>query len=743
MIRQIINIYSDVGFWGLIKRSVKKIRRELIILMHQIRDFLFTTYSKDCAFKVKEQEFHVNPATLLEGCIPKAVLNNYLNHKFNLLGSGWVGVNYGIQCKGLENHKYEKKIPPNIDRNGLWLKGRINSSNLAESMEVWKLIDETYKPIDWQIDFKSGFRWSENTYSKRIQFGYLPGVDVKVPWELARMQHLPQLALACAVYNLTEFEKSNVNKEFRNQILDFISTNPPRYGVNWVCAMDVAIRAANWVLAIEIFHSLGRSFDQEFYRIFQRSVYEHGKFIFENLEWNDGKRGNHYLSNICGLVFISSYLPPTKICNAWLAFSIKELKREVDFQFLADGGNFEFSTAYHRLSTEMILYSTARIIGLSDYRIRQLQKYKPRIFLYAQGRFISRKTQLKLHSYTDKEGLEHRILFSRSYFQKLKAFIDFLINISKHGNVLPQIGDNDSGRFFKLNPKFKELLPFQTEKVYSDSPYKFRNDPDEILYQEDHLDCTSLFIAASALFGKRILPKYCIEHSSDYSMIKALLSKRHNLNFESTKAQALQISPFESSEAVFNNYVNKAKQIPDSKKLSNCYDLIEKPINLQLYSYPDFGLYVFKENDFYLSVRCYTRFFPHSPAGHMHDDQFGIELSINNIDLIRDPGSYIYTPLPWQRNLYRSSDSHYSPFYDLNCNLDDPNVFKQIKVFPAEIKYFGHRGMIAECKSAHQTCGLVVEFVNNILNISFLYFAGGKKHLKGIPFSPGYGLIQS
>ena len=56
-----------------------------------------------------------------------------------------------------------------------------------------------YEPIDWQLDFKSGYRWSDWTWYRVIRCGNIRGADVKVPWELGRLQHLPQLALAATV----------------------------------------------------------------------------------------------------------------------------------------------------------------------------------------------------------------------------------------------------------------------------------------------------------------------------------------------------------------------------------------------------------------------------------------------------------------------------------------------------------------------------------------------------------------
>jgi hypothetical protein len=746
MVSLIINIYSDSGFWGLIKRLIKKIGRECNIIFYQIGDSLSTTYSKDFVFNFLTQEFQVNPTTKVEGCIPRPVLTNYLNHKFDLLGSGWVEIKYGMQCKGLGKYKYEKKPPTHIDRDGLWLKSRINSSNLTESREIWKLIDEDYKPIDWQIDFKSGFRWSEKTYSKRIKFAVLPGVDVKVPWELARMQHLPQMAISYAFDDLFDDDKIRIKGEFRNQILDFIATNPPRYGVNWVCAMDVAIRAANWVLAIQLFHSVGDIFDQEFCRIFQRSIYEHGKFIINNLEWYDGKRGNHYLSNICGLVFISSYLPPTEIHNSWLAFSIQQLITEVDFQFFADGGNFEYSTAYHRLSTEMIFFSTALLMGLPDERLKQLQNFKPGVFRSGLGKPNLKLAPLNLFTYNDELASDKKILFSTLYFQRLEKFVDFIDIISKPGNVLPQIGDNDSGRFFKLHPKYKILSLSEIEAYYFDLAGNSQTGIGDVYYLEDHLDCNSSMVIASAIFRQRsflslINLKEKIEQSTDYLITKALLSKKNALKINDWDSEWMQISSFVGSEELFDEYLREKEPIPQSKKHTSKFKLNEKIEDLQLFCFNDFGLFLFKANFFYLSVRCNTHLFPHTSTGHMHEDQLGIELSIDNVDIIRDPGSYIYTSLPWERNVYRSSNSHYSPFYTSNENISDCNVFKQINVSPAKIKYFGHRGIIVESVATDQSCGLLVEMLEDTLNIHFLNFSGGiKKDLISVPFSPGYGI---
>ena len=64
-------------------------------------------------------------------------------------------------------------------------------------------------------------------------------------------------------------------------------------------------------------------------------------------------RSNHYLSDIVGLLFIAAYLPPTAETDAWLAFATNELVGETERQFHRDGGHYEGSTSYHRLSGEL------------------------------------------------------------------------------------------------------------------------------------------------------------------------------------------------------------------------------------------------------------------------------------------------------------------------------------------------------------------------------------------------------
>ena len=340
---------------NIIYRIYNKLLR---VFKKKIYSIYFKFYS---SFNHSAEVFHESPIfnklESVQSNIPLDIINKICNHEYDLLGSGFVKIYYGMVCKGVNNYLYTSDININTSNN-IFINELINKSNRSYSKYLFDLIDKNYQLIDWQIDFKSGYRWNSKTLSKKIIFGNLLGVDIKVPWELSRLQHLPQLALFISDKN----ENVNyISNEIKNQLLDFIAFNPPNFGVNWVCTMDVAIRAANIVTTMGILDNSDIQFEPKIRNIINKSLYDHGLFIRSNLEWNNGQRGNHYLSNICGLTFISLSLKNIPELISWKNYCIKSIENEILFQFQEDGSNFENSTCYHKLTYEMLLYTISLI----------------------------------------------------------------------------------------------------------------------------------------------------------------------------------------------------------------------------------------------------------------------------------------------------------------------------------------------------------------------------------------------
>jgi hypothetical protein len=74
-------------------------------------------------------------------------------------------------------------------------------------------------------------------------------------------------------------------------------------------------------------------------------------------------------------------------------------------------------------------------------------------------------------------------------------------------------------------------------------------------------------------------------------------------------------------------------------------------------AYRDAGFYVQRRGAAYLLVRCG----PTGAAGqgwHAHNDQLSFELALGKTPLVVDPGSYVYTADPVERNLFRSTSFH-------------------------------------------------------------------------------------
>ena len=127
--------------------------------------------------------------------VAEFLCNMYLEHRYDLLGSGWIKNSHNSEVPGLEGITFDMNLKNlMIDKDGDWLENILNKNHIEKSKKIWSFVSPEYIPIDWQKDYKSGFRWKENAWYKDQRMLNKPGCDLKVPWELARMQHLSQMA---------------------------------------------------------------------------------------------------------------------------------------------------------------------------------------------------------------------------------------------------------------------------------------------------------------------------------------------------------------------------------------------------------------------------------------------------------------------------------------------------------------------------------------------------------------------
>ena len=257
--------------------------------------------------------------------------------------------------------------------------------------------------INWHLDFKSGFEWPKKHYTKIKIVNLNNSADIKIPWELSRLQFLTTLGRA---YWLSEDEK--YKNKFVQVLTDWEKDNPVDIGANWTCSMDVAIRAVNIIWGLQFF-SRGDELHRFVIRRAIRLLYYHALHIERNLEKiADGSNTNHLVADYTGLYYIGLLLPECDRSEKWLKIAEAGLEKEMQLEVLEDGADYECSLSYHRLVLEMFL--SVYILGQKNNRA-----------------------------------------FSTDYRNKLTAMIKFSSVMTAPSGNTPSIGDNDDGFLIILN----------------------------------------------------------------------------------------------------------------------------------------------------------------------------------------------------------------------------------------------------------------------------------------------------
>lgn len=257
----------------------------------------------------------------------------------------------------------------------------------------------SYRPIDWYLDPVRNLRFPERVpHTKWNLLEMRPGLaDVKYPWELGRCQHWVPLAQA---FRLTH--DARYATEVLDQHDDFMEANPVGLGVNWTCTMDVAIRAFNWAIALDLIQS-PRTIDSARIERVYSSIFDTCHFIERNLENKYEVTSNHFLSNVVGLFGAAQMFRGLASGDRWRARGRDWLEQEMRVQVLPDGADYESSVPYHRLVAE--LFFAGSRLALND-----------------------------------------GAALSADYDNRLRAMMEFQHAVLRPDGRLPQIGDADDGR---------------------------------------------------------------------------------------------------------------------------------------------------------------------------------------------------------------------------------------------------------------------------------------------------------
>jgi hypothetical protein len=272
----------------------------------------------------------------------------------------------------------------------------------AAAQRHFHFFGTTVTKLDWHLDPVSQVRFPVER-ADAISL-HQPGRDPKYPWALGRLDQLIALGQGAWVAR-EEADRQRYARVLVAQLQHFLEHNPVGVGVQWTCAMEVALRAANIAQALRMVR------DQLPYPSVAlellASLENHCDFVEAHLEDHTSVSNNHLVSNHVGLFVVSVLFPELPRSSMRIAHSSAALRELILEQVHDDGYSFEGSVPYHRLSTELftLAYVTARAHGVD---------------------------------------------LGARYEERLRRMFEVARDYCSERGLAPQVGDNDSGRVLPL-----------------------------------------------------------------------------------------------------------------------------------------------------------------------------------------------------------------------------------------------------------------------------------------------------
>ena len=90
----------------------------------------------------------------------------------------------------------------------------------------------------------------------------------------------------------------------------------------------------------------------------------------------------------------------------------------------------------------------------------------------------------------------------------------------------------------------------------------------------------------------------------------------------------------------------------------------------EAYAYPEFGIFIWRNESEYLSIRC-GPVGQNGVGGHSHYDQLSLECFTDNKWIARDPGTGTYTDDITIRNKFKSLEYHWGPNINIKFKKED------------------------------------------------------------------------
>ncbi len=577
------------------------------------------------------------PDTLIErhaDWIERCVAST-LDHCFDLGGESWVRYSARIAPPGALGTRVGVRTVRYAGADGERLS--VGSSCSVDPRNRLPGPSEGYEPIPWHTDPLTGFYWDCFREYSSSELNPASGADVRVAWEIARMQHLPLLAIA---HSSAPAElRRRLVREFVDQVIDFHYSTPPPYGIHWASGLEAGIRTANIVLALCLFSASGAKFDSQDLEAVFGCVLDHLKFCVENPDRRSFLTHNHYLVQLCGTVIGTAIIDDEITEEVFNSSSTRqdaaeELCREICEQFHPDGSNFEGSTGYH------LFVSQAAAYGLAVLR----------------------------SNLPETPGLKDAL-------DRIGAAGEFLDAVTSDSGRIPMIGDFDGSRLFLIERKCEPERSFIWDRLYSPpvicsiaevSGFRPR-------YNEESSDSLDAALMRSIIGGREVEsikagrgfrdgvrtkhPRNRDRDRGDESSFLLAVGKEWDRS--KTCSRRLWLFGEDGAKAFFG--AGHISDIPGVTSSDFIGVFLEGDGDLVLHAFSDFGLYIYRGPDIFAAIRC-GPVGQRGWAGHSHSDQLSMTLEMGGNSYLQDPGTLTYGGFPRLRRAYRSSRAHNGPY---------------------------------------------------------------------------------
>src|SRR6266851_3637029 len=267
---------------------------------------------------------------------------------------------------------------------------------------------ELGKRPKWNLDFVSGAEWPSISFENHKYIRH-DGADVKVPFELSRLQFLPVLGKA---HVLTGDE--SYRRTAKDLLSHWIHSNPVAVGVNWTLAMEAALRAMSICFLLNLLSPIRRE-EEPWLASVTRSLAQHLLYIEANIEFSHLLTSNHYLSDVVGLYCLSTFLDGEGMAARRSEYR-RRIEAEMAQQVFEDGGDYEASTGYQVLVTQ--LFTTALLLMRA----------------------------------------ERGVPAGPAFVERLRRMFRFLSTVASASGEIPQVGDCDDGRTELLVDDLKQMI---------------------------------------------------------------------------------------------------------------------------------------------------------------------------------------------------------------------------------------------------------------------------------------------